>query len=166
MAPSLRLPPADPTPIVERCVPAHLLCLAAAFMTRQGWELRTDVLLHLDTAAVLPLANLPDSLVQSCAARTDKIATALLDHLASDDPRQLILACAMFNLELVDEGLLDDPGNQAVLASLLLVTEARDEPDWMLRERQTTTAAGNMLVRARLLGLYLGRKPIAQGMPP
>jgi hypothetical protein len=166
MAPLLRLPPADPTPIVERCVPAHLLCLAAACMQRRGWELRTDVLLHLDTAAVLPLADLPDSLIQTCASRTDRIATALLDSLASDDPRQMILACAMFNLKLVDEGLLDDPGNQAVLASLLLITEAREEPDWLLRERQTTAAAGNMLVRARLLGLYLGRNPIVPGRPP
>ncbi len=145
--------------LVELCTPAHILVLMAIELGKAGWELRPDVVRHLNQAAVVPLAGLDDLTVSWIAARVDRLGRGLLEALAPDDPRLGLITCALFTLKLVHEGLFPDPENQAVLASLLLTTEAREDDGagWRFDEVRATAAADAMLVRARLLGHYLAR---------
>jgi len=140
---------------VELAVPAHLLVLMAHELAKQGWLLRDDVQRYLHNASVLPLAGLDELSVSRIARRIDEVSRSLLHSLSPDAPRQGLLAVASFVLVLVDEGLFDDPQNQAVLASLLLLDEAREEADWRLAETAARQAAHRFLTQARLLGLYL-----------
>ena len=140
---------------VELAVPAHLLVLMAHELAKDGWRLRGDVERYLHNASVLPLAGLDELGVARIARRIDEVSRTLLHRLAPDEPRQGLLAVASFVLLLVDEGLFDDPDNQAVLASLLLVEEAREEPEWRFAEAAARQAAHRLLAQARLLGLYL-----------
>ena len=62
-------------------------------------------------------------------------------------------------LKLVDEGLVEDAGNQAVLVALHLVEDARAEGnEWPQREATAQAQAGSMLVRAQMMGLFLPEK--------
>jgi hypothetical protein len=143
---------------IELAVPAHLLVLLAHELAKHGWTLRADIERYLHNASVLPLSGLDELSVTRLARRVDDASRSLLRAHSPDEPRGALLAAAHFVLALVDEGLIDDPGNQAVLASLLLLDEARLEDDWRLAEAGARQAGLKLLARARLLGLYLPRK--------
>ncbi|MEJ6846722.1 hypothetical protein V3589_10955 [Sinorhizobium fredii] len=157
--------PSEERMIVERCLPAHLMFLMAEECRKAGFELRSDVMQHLNVAAVSPLARLDMLSVVRLARRTDEVARSLLNELSPDDPRHGLYVCAMFCLKLVDEELLSDRTNQAVLVSLLLLDDIRDDsPDvdgqgvvWRLTEQQWQREAGKLLTRAMLQNLYLRR---------
>ena len=68
----------------------------------------------------------------------------------------------MFNMLLVDEGLIIDKGNQAVLVSMLLLDDVKDDkPDengetapWHVREKTWKLMAKRMLKKAEQMGLF------------
>ena len=68
----------------------------------------------------------------------------------------------MFVMKLVDEGRFPDVRNQAVLVSMLLLEDVRDERKdvdgqgvvWRLQEAKWQEEAGKILNRAILMGLY------------
>ena len=108
-------------PSIKRALPAHLLFLTAEQMVQRGWKLRQDVFMHLNRAAAAALAGLDALSVSLAAKEVDELARALLRDLSLDDPRDELLACAYFTLQLVSEKLFDDADNQAVLVSLMLM---------------------------------------------
>lgn len=148
--------------ILEKTVPSHMLVLMMEKCAAKGFVARQDAVVHLNQAAVLPLASLDAFSVRRLAKRTDMMAKSLLSKLAPDDPCDGLYCCAMFVLQLVDEGLWTDTHHQAVLYSLLFVEDARhDTPDeqgeravMKLNERRWQNKAHDMMVTARLLGLY------------
>lgn len=152
---------------LEKAVPAHMLVLMLEACGRQGYECRSDILTHLNNAASAPLARLDAFSISRLARKIDEIATGLLTHLSPDDPRDGLYCCAMFCLKLVDEGLLDDKQNQAVLVSLMLIDDVKDDRKdvqgqsavWEVDETRWKAKAGDMLFRAHLQGLYL-RRPL------
>jgi hypothetical protein len=153
---------------LEKAVPAHMLALMLEGCGRQGYECRSDILMHLNNAAAAPLAKLDAFSISRLAKKIDDISTSLLNHLSPDDPRDGLYCCAMFCLKLVDEGLLDDKQNQAVLVSLLLIDDVKDDRKdvqgqssvWEVDEARWKAKAGDMLFRAHLLGLYLRRSRV------
>jgi len=148
---------------VELAVPAHMMFLMIEELRKKGFELRADVLQHLNLAAVLPLAKLDELSVSRVARRIEDVATTLLRDLNADDPRHAIYVCAMFVQLLVDRALDADVRSQAVLVSLLLIDDIKDDrPDvngdgvvWRLEEQKWTGEAKQLLLRANLMGLYL-----------
>jgi hypothetical protein len=150
---------------LEKAVPAHMLVLMIEACARQGYECRSDILMHLNNAAASPLAGLDAFTIARLAKRIDDIAVSLLNSLSPDDPREGLYCCAMFCLKLVDEGLLEDKQNQAVLVSLLLLDDAKDDRKdvngatavWRLEEAKWKAKASDMLLRAHLQGLFLRR---------
>ena len=148
--------------IVETAVPAHMLALMVEECGKIGLELRSDVLMHLNRAAAAPLARLDAFSISRLAQRIDDVATALLRELNPDDPRHGLYCCVMFVMKLVDEGRFPDVRNQAVLVSMLLLEDVRDERKdvdgqgvvWRLQEAKWQEEAGKMLNRAILMGLY------------
>ncbi|WP_339084788.1 hypothetical protein [Hyphomicrobium sp. ghe19] len=140
-----------------------MLVLMLEACARQGFECRSDILMHLNNAAASPLAGLDAFSISRLAKRIDDIAVSLLTHLSPDDPRDGLYCTAMFCLKLVDEGLLEDKQNQAVLVSLMLIDDVKDdqkdvngaESVWRVDEARWKASAGNMLHRAHLQGLYL-----------
>ena len=113
--------------IVQRAVPAHMLCLMVEQCTKNGFELRPDVLYKLNLAAAAPMAGCDMLSVARLARRVDEVATTLLHDLSPDDARHGLYCCAMFVLTLVEEGRMADKTNQAVLISLLLLDDVADE---------------------------------------
>ena len=142
--------------IVETAVPAHMLALMIEECGKLGLELRADVLAHLNRAAAAPLARLDAFSISRLAQRIDDVATALLRELNPDDPRHGLYCCVMFVMKLVDEGRFPDVRNQAVLVSMLLLEDVRDERKdvdgqgvvWRLQEAKWQEEAGKMLNRA------------------
>ena len=69
----------------------------------------------------------------------------------------------MFVLMLVDEGRFRDAANQAVLVSMLLIDDVKDDrpdvngalPVWRLDEMRWKAEAKKMLARANLMGFYV-----------
>lgn len=148
--------------ILERTVPAHMLVLMTDQCRKIGLELRADAQHRLNMASAAPLAKLDNFSVARLAKQTDDIATGLLNDLSPDDPREGLYCVVSFILKLVAEGRLADKTNMAVLVSLQLMDDIRDEkPDekgegiqWYVREKAWQTAAGKLLSRAVLQGLY------------
>jgi hypothetical protein len=111
---------------------------------------------------VVPLAKLDALSISRVAKRVDEVATTLLRDLSADDPREALYVCAMFALLLVEEDRVFDKGNQAVLVALLLMEDVKDEepdvdgfrPVWMVNEKKWKAAAGKLLNRAMIMGLY------------
>ncbi len=149
--------------ILELALPAHMMFL----MMEQcqavlNLELRADVMAKLNNASIAPLSQLDMFSVQRIAKRVDETARSLLHDLSPDDPRDGLYSCAQFVLKLVDEGRLNDPTNMAVLVAILLMDDIKDDkPDvqgqeavWRLEERRWQNAAGKLLSRAVILGLY------------
>ena len=148
--------------IVQRAVPAHMLCLMVEQCTKNGFELRPDVLYKLNLAAAAPMAGCDMLSVARLARRVDEVATTLLHDLSPDDARHGLYCCAMFVLTLVEEGRMADKTNQAVLISLLLLDDVADERKdsndagavWRLEETKWKEEAKKLLQRALLIGLY------------
>lgn len=139
---------------VELAVPAHMLVLMSQEVGKRGWSLRADVVHYLNNASVVPLQGLDQLSVARVARRVDDVSRALLHALSPDEPVRGLLSVAYFVLKLVDEGLFDDPKNQAVLASLLVVEEAKHELEWRFNGQRLQVEAENLLLKARLMGLY------------
>jgi hypothetical protein len=149
--------------VVETALPAYMLALMVEEAQKKGFEVRTDVLAHLGRAAAVPLSKVDELSVSRLARQITDTATTLLNVLSPDDPREGLYCCAMFVLLLVDEGRFPDKTNQAVLVSLLLIDDVKDDlpdangalPVWKLDELRWKAAAKKMLSRAMLTGLYL-----------
>lgn len=151
----------------ELSLPAHMLILAIELCQKAGFDLRMDVIHHLNMASARPLAQLNMFSVARVASRVEESARSLMRGLASSDPRHVLYVCAMFPLLLVDEGLLNDPKNQATLVALLIMEDVKnDEPDvagqrplWQVNQSLWRKEAGQMLIRAKLLGMYTRTMP-------
>jgi hypothetical protein len=86
----------------------------------------------------------------------------LLRDLSPDDPRHGLYACAMFALSLVSEGRIEDKQNQAVLVSLLLIDDLKDESKdtagngavWKFEEQRLVAEAKKLIGKSVLMGLY------------
>lgn len=149
--------------VLEKTVPAHMLVLMIEACMKKGFEVREDVLMHLNNAAVAPLARLDELTISRLAKRTDELAGQYLNRLAPDDPRDGLYCCVMFVLTLIDEGLWDDAKNQAVLVSLLFMEDVKDERKdssgyeavWAVDEHRWKQKAKDILAAAQLGGLYL-----------
>ena len=154
--------------VVEKCLPALLLFLAMEECKKIKLEFRADVSHHLNVASVSPMQALDMASVARLAKRVDDDATALLRGLHTDDPRDALYTIATFILLLVDEGRLQDKTNQAVLVSLMLIDDVKDDrPDeagaeaiWTVKERHWREHAQGLIHRAVLLGLYCGAAPL------
>ena len=139
-----------------------MLVLMMQECSKIGLEFRADVMHHLNNAAAAPLVRLDMFSVARLARRTDETATDLLKHLNADDPRDALYACAMLNMILVEEGRILDKGNQAVLVSMLLLDDVKDDkPDengetapWHVREKTWKLMAKRMLKKAEQMGLF------------
>jgi len=113
-------------------------------------------------AVAAPFARLDDLAAELLAKRADEIAKGLLAKLPDNSLDRLYSVC-MFNMKLVDEGLLDDKQNMAVLVSLLLLDDVEDDrKDVDGREAlkvadhtRWKTYASAALSSANLHGLYL-----------
>lgn len=148
--------------MVERALPAHMMVLMLDECRKIGIEGRADLLHHLNVASVAPLSRLDTLSVARVAKRIDDTATTLLHDLSPDDPREGLYVCATFVSVLVDEGRIQDQTNQCVLATALLLEDAKDEtPDedgngavWKANLKGWEAKARQMLFRAVMLGLY------------
>lgn len=148
---------------LEKAVPAHMLVLMLEECARRGYECRSDILKHLNNAAAAALTGLDNLSISRLAKRVDDIAVNLLNRLSPEQPVDGLYCVAMFCLKLVDEGLLDDKKNQAVLVSLMLIDDAKDDNKDVNGQGQLSRVdevfwkqkAGDMLLSAHLQGLYL-----------
>lgn len=148
---------------MELCLPAHLMTLMVEQTSKKGFALRMDVAHNMNVASVAPMSELDVFSIRRIAKRVDDVANTLLHGLAPEDPRDGLYACCVFCMVLVEEGLLTDKTNQAVLVAMLLLDDLKDErPDtegqlavWKMREKKWDQEARGMLLRANLQGLYL-----------
>jgi len=132
---------------------------------KAGFELRADAQHRLNVAAAAPLARLDAFSVSRVATRVDALARSLLRDLSPEDAVEGLHCCAMFCLTLVDEGCLDDKTNMAVLVSLMLIEDAKDDkPDDAgnslvaeLKQARWRSAARRLHSRAALQGVFLPR---------
>jgi len=151
---------------IEAGLPAHLLWCMADDIRNKGWVLRQDVFMHLSRAAAAALAGFDTLTARRLATEIDNTAAALLRDQSFSDPRTGIMACALFTLRLVSEGLFPDVTNQAVLISTLLIDDSKDMgSDLPGHTAQLQAAADSMLIRARLSGYYtktLAQTPVNQ----
>ena len=149
--------------IVELALPAHMLFLMMEECQKAGLELRADVMHYLNMAAVKPLAKCDQLSVSRLARRIDDCSRTLLNNLSPDDPRHGLYVCANFALLLVSEGRIEEKDNMAVLVSLLLMDDVKDdrkdeagnEVVWRFEEKKWIDEAKRLLSSAFLMGLYL-----------
>ena len=140
----------------EKAVPAHLLHLMSDEIMKAGYLLRPDIINYLNVAAAAPFKDINEFLVRTAAKMTDDITVTLLHDLSPDDPREGFMVGCYFCLLLVDEELLAQPDNQAVLAAGLLIEEMKEHgEDWDFGEARLRERAKATLTRAQLQGLYL-----------
>lgn len=162
MQPGLKIAKSDPTDIIERALPPLLLMKAIEELNKKGYEIRADVQARLAIAVAAPFAKIDEFMIERLIKRADVITNNLLAKLP-DDPVDRVYSVCMFNLKLVDEGLLDDKQNMAVLVSLLLLDDVEDDrKDAEGREAlkvadhtRWKTYASAALSSANLHGLYL-----------
>jgi hypothetical protein len=148
--------------ICQQAVPAHMLVLMAEECQKAGLEFRADLLHKLNMAAAAPLTKLKSWQVSRIAAKIEAVATNLLRDLNPSDPREGLYICAEFCLMLVAEGYWRDQDNMAVLVSLLLIDDIKDDrPDvegqlsvWREDELKWQNKAKDLILRAQLQGLY------------
>lgn len=148
--------------MIERALPAHMMVLMLDECQKIGIEGRGDLLHHLNVASVAPLSQLDMLSVARVAKQIDSVATSLLHDLSPDDPREGLYVCATFVSVLVDEGRITDKTNQCVLATALLLDEAKGEtaPDdndgaiWKTNLKAWEAKARQMLFRAVMLGYF------------
>lgn len=149
--------------VLETTVPAHMVLLMLEACGKQGYEARLDVLGHLSRAVAAPMMGRDGLSISRLARRTDELARSLLNDLSPDDPREGLYVCATFILTLIEEFRWHDKTNQAVLVSMLLLEDVRDDSKdvdgqgsvWRLQEAKWQTLAKDILRRANLQGMYL-----------
>lgn len=144
----------------EACLPPAMLAAVVEAMSRKGVELRRDLHMHLERASVVALKGQNRHVVSTVARRVNRDAFDVMRVTGQEHSLpEMALACAYFTLRLVVEGFYSqDPQNMAVLASLLITSEAEADElggPWGLTSR-AKDRAGRMLDRARELGYYPG----------
>jgi hypothetical protein len=149
--------------IAQQTVPPHMVMLMLEECGKLGFEVRGDVTHYLQLAVSAPLARCRAEEISRLASKTDSLATSLLRDLNADDPREALYITATFILTLIEENRWADTKNQAVLVSLLLLDDVKDEtvdaqgqnPVWQANERKWRAKSRDLLLRANLQGLYL-----------
>lgn len=143
--------------ILRRTVPPYLMWLGVQELRKRGETLRADVVDALDKASVAPLSGLDDLTISRLAKRTDEIATSTMREVAPDNPHDAILGAAYFILRLVNEGYIEDVGNQGVLVAMTLIEEAKDDQEgWNFNEKRVVTVADKMMWRCSMWNLFKG----------
>ena len=146
---------------VELALPAHLLVLTAEQAQRKGWELRPDMMIHLNRASVVPLRGLDHFSVARLAKRVDDAAQSILFGFEDDHECHPLATAAVFTTLLVHEGLFFDVKNEAVLASLLLIEDLKHEgAEYRYNEKLLIREAKKWLTRANLSGLYVKQQAL------
>lgn len=154
----------DHRKMLERAIPAYMMLLMLDRCKAEGFEARADLRHHLNVASVAPLSQANGKGVAFLAREVERVSQLLTKDLGADTALEGLYVCAAFALLLVDEGRLQDKGNQAVLCGMLILDDAKDEtpdvngerPVWAIKSRQLEDAAGKMILRANLLGFYGG----------
>jgi hypothetical protein len=140
---------------IERVLPAFAMAMLMDCMSKEGFELRADIVQPIRTSAALAFKGLDETDSTVVATKAYDTVNQIM-HGEPGSYRQLMLAAAMFALKLVDEGKNFDPNSQAVLCGLALLDDAKTDPDnlWGYSEKKLEEAGGRILSRAMLLGLY------------
>jgi len=140
---------------VEASVPSHLLFLIVeSIAAKKEYEFREDTMLHLNRAAIVPLAKLDSFTIARVAKRTDETVRSLLSGLSVDRLEHALAGSCFFVLKLVDEGLLPQD-NMAHIIAVGLIQDMRAEGShWPKEEIVSVLMANKMLASARAIGLY------------
>lgn len=151
----------DANKFIEALVPPMMSLMAMEKIKSEGaFELREDTYIALRQSIGVILKHAPADKIEKIVTTSFNVAEGLLgpEHVGSF--RQLLLASCMFSAKLVDEGLDIDPGSQAVLVGLSILTEAKEDTtgEWGYSLKRLEDAGGRMVSRARLLGYYLNKK--------
>lgn len=109
----------------EASIP-HMLSLIIHKLYSEGFEIRMDVRDQLDTSMRGILMKNPQ-LALTAAKEADAMATDILKTVGFDDSKTALLATAYYIIKLVDEGLVYDPNQQAVLAALMITVDADED---------------------------------------
>ena len=144
-------------PVIEQGLPATLLYRAIKDLRSKGYLMREDVNAHINTARLAAIANLSFDDKFRCIQTTSETAELMLHGARPDDARDLVLAVAFFILKLIEMGLWGDAGNTAVIASIHIMEDAKEDPEWNYNEKWVGQAASAMLFIVTNKGLY---KPI------
>lgn len=113
---------------MEVAIPAHMMYVSAQSVTASGYILRADVVTQLNRAAAAPFAQLAKHplRIKRAATRVDQVVLSALNHLSPFDNLHAFYTSCMFALVLVDEGLLADPQNVAVLNAMLVMDDIKE----------------------------------------
>lgn len=141
--------------IVEEALPAFALQLALEKLYAEGYEIRLDARGYLDNTLRKTLSKQPH-MAQSLAISINDFAMKMLRLVGFDDARVVLLSVAFFNLKLVEEGLFSDAENQAILTSLMIVADARedDNPEYADFVPLAVKKAGKLLDLCIVEGMY------------
>ncbi|MEE8537445.1 MAG: hypothetical protein V3S71_05510 [Acidobacteriota bacterium] len=103
-----------------------------------------------------PFVGLPEDMFRTELARTAEDARKIYQAVSADtDARRHACACAMFAVQLVDLGLLDEPQNMAALIGLRILDEAEEHSgEWNYTPGVIQPLAEEMLQAAQTLGYY------------
>lgn len=145
--------------LIEECLPGHMMNLMGQGVVAAGFQLRPDILQKLNVASAAPLVALKDDLeaVKRCAKEVDSVSTKLLWDLAPQDPVHGLYACAVFCLLLVEERRLLDAQNMAVLVSMVLMDDLKQEgysEHYHYKEKILTAEAHKLISKAVKAGYY------------
>ena len=145
--------------MAEKILPVMCQLLAIEGMQHEGYAISTEHQTALTNAMHASLRGLNQGEKAEVITATYSTANAVLrgEHVGSF--RQLLLAACMFACKLVDEGMAIDPGSQPVLIGLLILDEAKEDEtgEWGFSKKRLEEAAGRMLSRTRLLGLFTNK---------
>ncbi len=114
---------------VEKALLPYLLRVAVGVLLKRGLVIREDILIYLDRATSIPLQGLDSLSVVRLAKRVERVGAKLLRVMTVDNERAVTVAISRFILKLVEEGKIENTGDQAVLVSLLVTAEVEEDPE-------------------------------------
>lgn len=141
---------------IERLIPPMALLMTMQGLAAEGLRVGSDTAVPLKQAVQVIVKRMPENEREKMVRDAFTKVEAILGPENGGSKRQTVLATCMFICKLVDEGIKIDPGSQAVLVSLLVLEEAKQDPEagWGYHRPTLEEAGGRVLSRARLLGLF------------
>ncbi len=122
-----------------------------------GLEIAHSVVQQVHRSALVMFKHMPRKLYAELAMKVPRHAASILKAMDLEDARHCMVAVAYLAMHLAEDGTLKNPDCQAVLASMAVLEEAKEDGrtgPWDFRPQLIAAAAGKARNAAQLIGYF------------
>lgn len=139
----------------ENVLPQYLMVYAATMMQENGYIWREDIYEAMVTGFDKSLPSDPVARAY-VMPKLESVTSSISAIMKTDHIPTVMVAIASWTLKLLDEGIFKDTQSTAAMSAIVVVEEAREEPeDWETRWQAVDDSVNALFSWCTLQGFYI-----------